>query len=61
MNVIQALLDTEHWENFIFVMAHNENIKTFEAISNHLQMEDEHLKLLVATYQCGICCERKQA
>jgi len=27
-------------------MAYNENIKTFEAISKHLEMEDEHQKSL---------------
>jgi len=45
LNVIRALPDTELWWNFLQVMAHNENIKTFDAISKHLQMEDEHKSL----------------
>jgi len=46
LNVIRALLDTELWRNFSQIMAHNENIKTFDAISKHLEMEDECQKSL---------------
>jgi len=35
LNMIRALLDTKRWESFKLVMAHNENIKTFEIISKH--------------------------
>jgi len=46
LNGIQALLKTKLWENVSQVMAHNENIKTFDAISKHLEMEDERQKSL---------------
>ena len=42
LNVIRALPDNEHWRNFSLIMVHDENIKTFEVISKHLKMEDEH-------------------
>ena len=44
LNVIRALPKTKLWENFSQVMAHNDNIKTFDAISKHLEMEDERPK-----------------
>ena len=47
LNVIRALPDTKLWQNFSQVMAHNENIKTFDAISKHLEMEDKRQKSLV--------------
>ena len=31
--------------SFKLIIAHNENIKTFEAISKHLEMEEERWKL----------------
>jgi len=44
--VIRALPnDNEHWKSFKVFMAHSEHIKTFEAISKHLEMEEERLKL----------------
>ena len=46
LNVIQALLNIKNWESFKLLKAHNESIKTFEAISTHLEMEDECLKSL---------------
>ena len=45
LNVIRALLDeNEHWTRVKLVMAHNENIQTFGAISKSLKMEKERLK-----------------
>jgi len=44
--VIWALPDTDLWWNFSQVMAHNDNIKTFEAILKHLEMVDERKKSL---------------
>jgi len=51
-NVIWALPDTKLWRNFLQVIAHNENIKTFDAISkpskwrtsirNHLPLQVQH-------------------
>ena len=41
LNVIRALPDTEHWQSFSLIMVHNKSIKTFEAISEDLKMEDE--------------------
>ena len=41
LNVIRTLPKTKLWENFLQVMAHNDNIKTFDAVSKHLEMEDE--------------------
>ena len=38
LNVIWALLKTKLWENFLQVMAYNENIKTFAAVLKHLEM-----------------------
>ena len=46
LKVIQALLNTKHCQTFSLIMAHNENIKTFKAISQHLKMEDERQKVL---------------
>jgi len=46
LNVIRFLLDTEYWQSFSLVMVHNEYMKTFEATSKHLKMEDDHYKLL---------------
>jgi len=46
LNVIRALPKTKLWEYFSQVMAHNDNIKTFDAISKHLKMEDERQKSL---------------
>ena len=46
LNVIQALPDADLWWSFSLVMAYNDNIKTFEAISKHLEMEDERQKSL---------------
>ena len=37
--------DNEHWKSFKVFMAHSEHINTFEAISKHLEMEEERLKL----------------
>ena len=46
LNVIRALPnDNEHWKSFKVFMTHGEHIKTFEAISKYLKMEEEHLKL----------------
>jgi len=39
--------DDEHWKSFKVFMTHSEHIKTFETISKHLKMEEEHLKLYV--------------
>ena len=48
LNVIRALPnDNEHWKSFKVFMTHSERIKTFEAISKHLEMEEERLKLYV--------------
>ena len=47
LNVIRALPKTKLWENFSQVMAHNDNIKTFDAVSKHLEMEDERQRALV--------------
>ena len=46
MNVIRALPDTNLWRNFSLVMAHHNNIKTFNAILKHLKMKGERQKLL---------------
>jgi len=43
-NVIRALPDNELWRNFSQVMALNENIKTFNVISKHLEMKEEGQK-----------------
>jgi len=40
--------DAKLWQSFSLVMAYNDNIKTFKAISKHLGMEDERQKLLVS-------------
>jgi len=46
LNVIKALPnDNEYWKSFKVFMTHNEHVKTFEAISKHLEMGEEHLKL----------------
>ena len=46
LNVIRALPnDNEQWKSFKVFMAHSEHINTFETISKHLEMEEEHLKL----------------
>jgi len=40
VNMIQIFpYETEHWRSFKFIIAHNENIKTFEAISKHLKTQ----------------------
>ena len=41
LNVIRALPKTKLWETFSQVTAHNENTNTFDAVSKHLEMEDE--------------------
>jgi len=46
LNVIWALPDTKLWHKFSLVMAYNENIKPFDAILKHLEMEDERQKSL---------------
>jgi len=46
LNVIRALSNTDLWWNFSLVRAHNDNKKTFEAISKHLEMADERQKWL---------------
>ena len=46
LNVIRALPKTKLWENFSQFMAHNDNIKTFDVVSKHLEMEDEQQKAL---------------
>jgi len=46
LNVIRALPDAKLWHDFSLVMAYNENIKTFDAILKHLEMEDERQKSL---------------
>jgi len=61
LNVIRALPKTKLWENFSQVMAHNDNIKTFDAISKHLEMEDERQKKIVYPSICGISRQRKWA
>ena len=43
LNVIRALPDTDLWQNSQ-LMAHNDNIKTFQKIPKHLEMEDERQK-----------------
>ena len=45
LNVIRALSKTKLWENSQ-VMAHNDDIKTFDVISKHLEMEDERQRSL---------------
>jgi len=45
LNVIRALPENEIWKSFKSIMTHNENIKTFEAISKHLEMEEERIKV----------------
>ena len=37
--------DNEYWKSLKVIMTHSEHIKTFEEISKHLEMEEEHLKL----------------
>jgi len=45
LNVIMALPnDNEHWRSFKVIMAYNENIQAFKAISEHLEMEEEYMK-----------------
>ena len=44
--MIRALPKTKLWENFSQVMVHNDNIKTFDAVSKHLEMEDERERAL---------------
>jgi len=46
LNVIRALPKSKLWENFSQVMAHNDDIKTFDVISKHLEMEDERQRSL---------------
>ena len=46
LNVIRALPKTKLWENFSQVMAYNDNIKTFDAVWKHLEMEDVRQKAL---------------
>jgi len=41
VNAIWALPDTKLWQNISQAMAYNKNIKTFGAISKHIEMEDE--------------------
>lgn len=36
--------DNGHWKSFKTFMAHSDHINTFEAISKHLEMEEERLK-----------------
>jgi len=59
LNVIQTLPDTDLRRNFSLIMAHNNNIKTFETILKHLEMEGELQKSLappnVALVAEGIC------
>ena len=46
LNVIRALPnDNEHWKSFKIFMTHSGHMKTFEAISEHLEKEEERLKL----------------
>jgi len=42
--MIWGLPDTDLRQNFSLVMAHNNNIKTFKAISKHLELEGERQK-----------------
>ena len=42
--MIQTILDIDHCQSFKLIMTHNENIKTFEVVSKHLEMEHERLK-----------------
>jgi len=44
LNGIRALPDTQYWDHFKLVMAHNGNIKPFETIFKHLKIEQECLK-----------------
>jgi len=45
LNVVRALLDdNEHARSFKVIMAHSANIKTFKAISKHLQIEEDCMK-----------------
>ena len=42
LNMIRALPnDNERWTSFKVIITHIEHIKTFEAISKHLEMEEE--------------------
>ena len=50
LNVIRVLPKTKFWKNFSQVMAHNDNIKTFDAISKHLEMKDERQKSLAPPF-----------
>ena len=46
LNVFRPLShDNEHWKSFKFIMTNNENIKTFEAIWKHLEMEEKCIKI----------------
>ena len=53
----KPLLDTKLWQNFSQAMAHNENMKTLDAISKHLEMEDE--RLIACPSKCDISCQGK--
>jgi len=46
LNVIMALPnDNEHWKSFKVIVTNSEHIKTFEAISKHLEMKEERIKI----------------
>ncbi|KAH7863924.1 hypothetical protein Vadar_023568 [Vaccinium darrowii] len=44
--VIRSLPATEHWGQMKLMMTHNENIKTFADISQHLELEVERVGVL---------------
>jgi len=37
--------DNEHWKSFTVIMTHSEHVKTFDAISKHLEIEKERIKI----------------
>ncbi|KAH9608251.1 hypothetical protein KSS87_014525, partial [Heliosperma pusillum] len=47
VNVLRSLpSDTEEWINFKLLMSHNKNIKTFNELAKHVEMEVERQKAL---------------
>ena len=44
---IRSLQDS--WETMVINMTHNENVKTFDDLSRHLELEDDRLKASNAT------------
>ena len=59
LNVIRALPKTKLWENFSQVMAHNDNIKTFELFQSTSKWKMSDKKKIVYPSICGISRQRK--